>query len=281
MMKHDQYLLGQRRDEHERLQWQAELLAGEAGWLLDRLEIPRGGTVVEIGCGPRGCLDLLAERVGPDGRVIGVEPDEEAVAMARAFVDEGGYRNVEVVQADGRSSGLPPESFDLVTARLVLVNVPRPEEIVAEAVALTRPGGSVAFHEADIVSLVCDPPEQAWTRLREVIETYAHRNGIDVHVGRRLPRLLRAAGVIDIATNPLVYVDPPGHRRRAILQVFVDNLADRLVADGVITENELDELRGALTRHLDDPDTVAVSHLFVQACGRKPQAQRAGGTGRL
>jgi hypothetical protein len=77
--------------------------------------------------------------------------------------------------------------------------------------------------------------------------------------------------VVDV-TRPLVYVDPPGHNRRRILQVFVDNLADRLVSDGLITPDELDRLGGALARHLDDPAAVVISDLFIQAWGRKPTA---------
>src|SRR5690349_21128517 len=46
-----------------------------------------------------------------------------------------------------RAVGLADGSFDLVTSRLVLVNIPEPERMVATAVALARPGGVVAFHE--------------------------------------------------------------------------------------------------------------------------------------
>jgi SAM-dependent methyltransferase len=269
----DNYLLGHRPSEQERLQHQAEFLVEEANSLFDQIGVTPGARVVEIGCGPRGCLDLLAERVGPDGAVGGVEPNAEAVARARRYVDRRGLRNVHVIHADGRSTGLPAGTFDVVTARLVLVNVPRPHEIVAEAVRLARPGGAVAFHEADAVSRLCDPPLPAWTQLIDVIKAYSLRNGIDIHVARALPRLLRDAGLIDIGVRPLVYIDPPGHLRRRILEVFVDNLADRLVADGLITPEELERLGGALGRHLDDPTTVVISDLFIQAWGRKPNAQ--------
>jgi ubiquinone/menaquinone biosynthesis C-methylase UbiE len=271
-MKVDTYLLGHRPSEQRRLQKQAELRVEDARVLFDQIGITPGARVAEIGCGPRGCLDLLAERVGPDGRVIGVEPNYDAVAQARRYVHQRGLRNVEVIQADGRSTGLPTEAFDVVTARLVLVNVPQPHEIVGEAFRLARRGGAVAFHEADAVSRLCDPPLQAWNELFDAIKTYSRRNGIDINVARALPRLLRDAGLVDIGVRPLVYIDPPGHLRRRILEVFVDNLADRLVADGLITRDEVDRLGGALARHLDDPDTVVISDLFIQAWGRKPNA---------
>jgi ubiquinone/menaquinone biosynthesis C-methylase UbiE len=155
MSQRDEYLLGYRRAEQESLQEQARQLAEESSWLFDQLGIASGARVVEIGCGPQGCLDLLAARVGPSGKVIGVERNEDAVDLARALVSEQGLSNVEVIHGDARSTGLPRDGFDLVTSRLVLVNVPQPGEIVAEAVALAKPGAMAAFHEADYVAHVC------------------------------------------------------------------------------------------------------------------------------
>jgi SAM-dependent methyltransferase len=266
----DQYLLGYQEAEQVRLLGQAERLTGEAAWLFDRVGPLDGKQVVELGCGPRGSLDALSERVGPTGSAVGVDRSADAVELARGLVADRGLSNVDVVLGDARSTGLPDAGYDLATARLVLVNVPQPEEIVAEAVRLVRPGGTVAFHEADAVSHVCDPPLEALTRLEEVLDRYAELNSIDRHVGRRLPRLLRNAGLVDVRARPIVYIDEPGHPRRYLLSDFVENLRDRLLAARVITRDELGELHGALKRHLAKPDTTVISHLYVQAWGRKP-----------
>jgi ubiquinone/menaquinone biosynthesis C-methylase UbiE len=270
MTEPDQYVLGYRQAEQERLQQQAQQLAHESSWLFDQIAVTRGARVVEIGCGPHGCLDLLSERVGPTGRVVGVERSAEAVALARALISQRNFRNVDVLEGDARATGLPRVSFDLATSRLVLVNVPQPEQIVAEAAALVRPGGWVAFHEADYVSHVCDPPLAAWTTLVELLQTYSERNGIDPLIGRKLPRLLREAGLIDVRVNPIIHVYPPGHGRRNILLDFSENLSERLVAQKLVGEPELAGLKTDLSRHLADPNTLVVSHLYFQAWGRKP-----------
>ncbi len=266
----DQYFLGYRQAEQERLQQQAEQLADDSGWLFDRIGVGPGAHVVEIGCGPRGCLDLLAERAGSTGKVVGVERSEDAVDLARQLVAERKFANVEVLHRDGRDTGLPRGSFDLATARLVLVNVPAPEEIVAEAVALVRPGGVVAFHEAVWPVLNSDPQLPAWDRLYEVLQAYAKLNEIDLFIGRRLPRMLRQHGLGDVQVNPLVHVYPPGYGRRMIPLDFVENLSDRLLAQDLIQESELSDLKNDLRRHLEDPETLVISCLFVQAWGRKP-----------
>jgi SAM-dependent methyltransferase len=270
MSQSDPYFLGYRQAELARLQQQAQQLANESRWLFDHVDIPRGGRIIEVGCGPQGCLDLLAERVGPQGAVVGVERSAETVQLARRFVADHHLDNVEVLHGDGRATGLPRASFDLATARLVLPLVPEPEQIVEEMVALVRPGGMVALHEGDFVAHVCDPPLAAWTRLVQALETFAQMNGNDLHIGRRVPRLLRATGLVDVQTRPLIHVYPPGHPRRPILVDFVENLRERLLAQGVLTEAELDELVASLKQHLADPDTLVVSHLFFQVWGRKP-----------
>jgi SAM-dependent methyltransferase len=270
MTEPDQYFLGYRRAEQERLQRQAEQLAHEASWLLDQIGLPSGARALEIGCGPRGCLDLLAARVGPTGSVVGIERSEDAVALAREFVAEGGLRNVEVLQGDARSAGLAKASFDLVTARLVLVNVPSPEQIVSEAVALARPGGTVAFHEVDWAAVVCDPPDQAWTTLVELFVNYTNGNGIDLFIGRRLPRMLRDAGLVDVRVNPIIHVHPPGDARRTLLLDFAENLRERILAENLITEKDFAALQEGMRRHIENPDTLVFIGPYVQAWGRKP-----------
>ncbi|GAB3058597.1 methyltransferase domain-containing protein [Micromonospora schwarzwaldensis] len=272
MIREDQYFLGYRSAEHERLQAQAEDFHSEAAWLFDQVGPLDGKNVVELGVGPRGCLDELARRVGPTGTVIGVERDAESVELARKFVVDRTLDNVDVRQGDARATGLPGDSFDLVTERLILHNVPRPEEIVAEAVRLARPGGWVAFHEGDRVGQVCDPPAESWSRLMAVSQQYADRNNINLFVGRRMPNLLRRAGLVDVQVRPVVYIDhEPGHERRMVLADFAENLRDRLISSELITREEFDELHSALSSHLADPGTTVISHLYVQAWGRKPE----------
>jgi SAM-dependent methyltransferase len=99
----DQYLLGYRAAEQRRLQRQAESLADEASWLFDRVGPLDGRRVVELGCGPRGYLDALSERVGPDGTVVGVERSFGAVELARSLVAHRGLVNVEVIHGDARA----------------------------------------------------------------------------------------------------------------------------------------------------------------------------------
>jgi len=268
-MERDEYFLGYRHAEQERLQRQAQELEPEARWLLDQIGLPAGARVVEIGCGPRGCLDLLAERVGPNGEVVGVERSDEAVGMARKFIAEHNLSNLRVLHADARQTGLPRGAFDLAMARLVLINVPHPEEVVSEMAALVRSGGVVALHEADWMASACDPPLPAWDRLNDLMFAFARKNGNDLLIGRRLPRMLREAGLVEVRVNPLVHVPPLGHSRRMLLLDLVENLRDRVLSEQLIDAADLDESMASVRRHLEDPHTLEVFTLYFQAWARK------------
>jgi SAM-dependent methyltransferase len=271
MTTRDPYFLGHKEDELQRLQQQARDLADVSRRFFEKLGVGRGACVVEIGCGPEGCLGLLADCVGSSGSVVGVEMNERAVQLARRFVTERGFTNVEVRHGNGRATGLARASFDLATARLVLVNIPEPEEVVGEMAALVRPGGTVALHEADWCAHVFDPPLPARDRLFAALRAYSEANGIDLFIGRRLPRLLRAAGLIEVEVQPLIGVYPSGDPRRRLLLQFANNLHERIIAHGLITEAEFAEASAALVRHLDDPATLVVSTVIFQAWARKPQ----------
>jgi hypothetical protein len=114
----------------------------------------------------------------------------------------------------------------------------------------------------------------AWTALADLFVRYSEENGIDPYIGRKMPRLLREAGIADVAVNPRVRMIPPGGNGRSLLLDFTENLSDHLVDRGWVTDLELSELKAALGQHLAATDTVVVAPLVVQAWGRKPLKQQ-------
>jgi SAM-dependent methyltransferase len=146
--------------------------------------------------------------------VLGVDFDAALASSARELTREKGLANAEIMQADARRSGLPSSSFDLVHARTLLVNVPDPGEVVAEMARLAKPGGWVASMEPDLPGMLCHPPHRAWERLVEISAATYRSDGADLRVGRRVPGLLREAGLTDVAAEARADFYPPGHSRR-------------------------------------------------------------------
>jgi SAM-dependent methyltransferase len=264
------YPLGGTHTERDRLLAQAEQYEATANWLLDQIDIRPGWRAVDIGCGPIGILNLLSERVEASGSVIGLEREQRFVEMARAEIAKRRLGNVTMVQADGLDTGLEKNSFDLVHERLVMINVSAREAFLTEMLSLLRPGGTVILEDVDNVSWLCQPAHPSWEVLLNAFHTVFHAGGGDGFIGRRLPVLLRAAGVQNIQTKVAVETPPLGDYRRTHLVSLIDSIRDKIIAKGLLNEAQLNEHREALMRHLSDPATTVIDKLLVQCWGQKP-----------
>ena len=266
------YALGSSTAETARLQRQADELAPESRALLDYVGLRAGDSALDVGCGPRGIIELLAERVSPQGRVIGLDSDPAHVAMATELVRGRGWSQVEVVVADARDTGLPADSFDLVHARTVLVTVPDPTAVLKEMVRLARPGGWVAGIEADMQIGICEPPHPAFDRLCDLFQVAFRRNGANPQLGRGVAEMYRQAGLRDVTVEARAPVYPVGHSRRFIRADLVRAMRPQIVGLGLADEAELDQLDRAVREHFADPHTLVMSGLLFLTWGRKPVA---------
>src|ERR1700729_502995 len=269
----DVYALGADTDETARLRRQSEELQPEARALLARLGelgLRPGQAALDLGCGPRGILDLLAEAVGPGGRVVGLDADPAHVTAARQYAFNQGLANVEVLAGDARHTGLPAESFDLVHTRTLLVTIPEPAEVVVEMARLARRGGLVASQEADAEFSICYPQLPERDRLLSLFHPSFPRAGADLRLGRRLPELFREAGLTDVGATVYAGSYPAGHSRRTVIPDLVRSLHPVILGLGLAGERELADVDAAVRAHLADPRTLVMPHLLVTAWGRKP-----------
>jgi ubiquinone/menaquinone biosynthesis C-methylase UbiE len=264
------YPLGSSAGESARLQRQADELAPDSAALLARVGLRPGQSAIDLGCGPRGILDLLAERVSPGGRVVGLDADPAHTAMAAGFVSARALSGAEIVTADARHTGLLSGSFDLVHARTLLVNLPDPAAVVSEMVRLAKPGGAVAVAEPDTELALCYPPHPAFDRICAIFPVAFSRNGADPAIGRRVSELFRQAGLTDVGVESRAQMYPPGNSRRTVRLDLVRAMRTQIVEMGLASGQELDELDAAARPHPEDPHTVVMSGLLFLVWGHKP-----------
>ncbi|MGC5362000.1 methyltransferase domain-containing protein [Streptomyces sp. DT24] len=273
----EQYLMGAGSDELDRMLFQGRMFRPEAERLLRRCGPGPDTRAIDVGCGPLGIMDLLSEHVGPGGEVVGIDVQPGMLDLARRLVAERGLTNVRLVEGDAAESGEAPGGFDFVHTRLVLMNVPHSAAVLAAMVALARPGGTVAVQDVDWISRVCDPPHPAWNRLVDAITELWRLNGMDVLLGRRLPRLLREAGLTDIGVDAGIRVFQHDHPYQTLLVDRAELCRDALVERGLIGHDELDGTIGELRAHLADPGTIVVHPTLFQAWGRVPEVNEVTG----
>ena len=86
------YALGHTPEEYDRLRMQARAWEVATGRLLDQVIPGPGASCLDAGCGPGETMRTMAERVGPAGRVLGIDADPALGAMTLAMLHGAGHR---------------------------------------------------------------------------------------------------------------------------------------------------------------------------------------------
>jgi len=208
----------------------------------------------------------VAEVVGPQGRVIAVEPDGSARAAARRLIADCGAGNVELREGTGTDTGIAPGSVDVALMRHVLAhNGGQEQAIVDHLASLVRPGGAVYLVDIDGTAmrvLDCDP------QLADLDQRYAElhrRRGNDLQVGLKLRRLLEAAGLeVELHEGRyMIAVMPPGLRPPSWAA------RDALRDEGLATEDDLRRWSAAFERTDAAPIRPTVFAPYFVGIGRR------------
>ncbi len=102
-------------------------------------------TVLDIATGPGEPALSIAELVGPEGKVIGIDAIPEMVTAARRAADHRGFRNTEFNVAFADDLPFPTGTFDAVISRFGAMFFPSPVDAVREMLRVLKPGGKVSM----------------------------------------------------------------------------------------------------------------------------------------
>src|SRR5215208_1006565 len=258
------YLLAGQPSELERLRLQSRVWEPAGRQLLSQLAGGSGGRVLDVGCGALSWLRILSEWVGPSGRVVGTDIDQNLLGAAGSFLEAEGISNVDLVIDDLFESKLEVQSFDLVHARFQIAPLGRGRDQVASHRRLVKPGGWLVLAEWDMASWHFNPPAPAAERLiRWLHEIFATLGG---EAGRALPALLREIGIADPALDAHVIALKPGHPYLRLPLQFSVALERRLLQMG--SADELASLRREAEEELSDPARWGTTFALVQSWGR-------------
>jgi SAM-dependent methyltransferase len=232
---------------------------------LDLLDVQAGECVLDVGCGSGAVTRDIARRVGPAGRVVGVDPSPQFLVVARELAEAAGLGSgLEFCEGSALHLPFPPGSFDVAVAVTVLAHTPGGESAVAEMARVVRPGGRVGVFDLDTDMTTVTHPDRPLTR--RIVAAASDSSAVDGWLSRRLPSLFARAGLEDVRVRGFfpLETDPLG-----FYASMLERASEIALKAGAITE---DERRGWLEAlHAEQArGPVIAGRLHIFTWGRKP-----------
>lgn len=228
----------------------------------ETLGVGQGWRCWEVGAGGPTVPAWLADRVGPGGHVVATDIDTSWMPEATGF---------KVLRHDVTAETPPAGGpFDLIHARLVMVHLPERDRALRSMVQALRPGGRLLLEDGDtaLQPLICPdeygPEQELANRLRCGFRELLRQRGADLAYGRKLPRLLREAGLVDVEADAYFPITSPACT--ALEEATVRQLRGKLVAEGLATDEEIDRHLANVTADRLDLATAPM----ISAWGRRP-----------
>jgi SAM-dependent methyltransferase len=216
-------------------------------------ELEPGEVVLDLGSG--GGIDcfLAARKVGPEGRVIGLDMTPDMIRLARRNAKKMGATNVEFRYGEMEDIPLPDESVDVIISNCVINLSPDKDAVFGEAYRVLRPGGRMSV--SDIV-VDGDLPQAIRSRLDSWAGCIAGALDESVYLDK-----IRAAGFEGVEVASRSHVDAS--------QITEDELQLLVVrADGQVAEGE--KARALLDEAGLSPRDLAARVASIKVTAQKP-----------
>jgi SAM-dependent methyltransferase len=230
---------------------------------LAALGVTRGWSCWEVGAGGGSIAEWLAGAVAPTGSVLATDLDLRRVSATAVPA-------LRTVRHDVVNEESPTGAYDLVHARLLLVHLPERDTVLDSLVGSLRPGGWALIEDFDNVFLdagsAATPAQATVRKVALAFKRLLQDRGADLAYARRLPDLLRAHGLRDVAGEGRIVFGFGGSPASRLAAANYSQVGEEMIRENLCTRGEL---RATLDL-LAEPGFGVATHLLISAWGRQP-----------
>lgn len=197
-----------------------------------------GLSVLDVGCGSGAITRSIAEKTGPDGYVLGIDPNENLINQARQ--NRGDLPGIAFQQADVYSFDTP-ERFDLVTCARTLQWLAQPEAALVNMKRFVKPGGHLAILDFNHEKIAWTPdPPTAMRTFYDAFLQWRQDAGFDNAIADHLQEMMLSIGFESVQVEPQFEVSKKGDADFSVTSRLWAEVAElrgpQLVQAGYITE---------------------------------------------
>ncbi len=197
--------------------------------MVEDLDLKPGDIVLDVGSGPGLWSNRLAEKVAPNGCIIGIDYSTDAISHAQKNLENSPYKNIiKYSQADFFNIPYREETFDLVFCSNSLMYFPdsMKEKLLKEQKRVVKKGGRIVSKEYDGETIIVYPiPPELWLKLKnavaQVLSTRPPEEYYDEYVARNVRKLFLEAELKNIVTIPYpvqVFAPLSSHQKNYITE---------------------------------------------------------------
>ncbi|MBV8431903.1 MAG: methyltransferase domain-containing protein [Solirubrobacterales bacterium] len=246
-------------DEARRLQLLEQRLDPLTKRRIGRLGLGPGARCLEIGGGRGSITRWLSDPVGATGRVV-------ATDLQLGFLSEIDAPNVEVVRHDIRTDAFPPDSFDLIHTRAVLMHISPSLDLLRRIAAWLAPGGWLVLEEPDFGMWIGDA-DPIWATAPPTAQIAFP--SLALSEGRTLLRQVHQLGLTNVGADAEMDIIQAGTDLAEFYRLSQAALALPKVQAGALTRAQA----AAITDRPGDDDFLACGFVHIGVWGQLPPRQ--------
>ena len=267
----DDYFIGVHARELERLKDQHAAWEPETRALWQRAGFGAGQYIADLGSGPGFSAFDLAHLVGSSGRVTALDKAAPFLSFLSAEAKRRGLSNIDPVVADITQPEALGAPLDGAFCRFFLAFlIAELDPVLARIHGSLKPGGVFAAMEyLTLGSTTSSPAMRGFDAHTHAWQRYYLAHGGDTEVGRSLPHKFAATGFSIVDTRCVGGMAGPLHRWWKWWGRVIDDFGEKLVADGLISPDEMRALRVDWSDALGQPGVFIHTPLLLQVVARK------------
>lgn len=209
---------------------------------IEQMNLQQGDLVLEAGCGASIDAELIAQKIGGSGKVIGIDNSKKMLALAEKRKK---YDNIEYQMMGVMNIQYPDGYFSACHADRLLVSHTDCESIFNELARVVKKGGSICLTDVDVKTLIISPEtNNTQIVVEEILSTFINKN-----MGRRLLNLFIDKNMTNVKVSTQLCEITDFH---ILCQIFnFEDILSSCIRRKLLTEQNAREWYEAMLRHSD------------------------------